>query len=368
MAYARGLLDRYGDCLEFAAVHPLGRYGRLPRDKALAYLDMLEARWTSVNGNVRQKSIGQVLPTLIALLPRRGDMGTNSVYVQASPNHLTNPRIVRSILEREQARFLCLVHDLIPIEYPEYARPNGADQHRARIETITQLADSIIVYSDTTRRALEPWINKAGRSIEIRRALLGAHNVHELETLEKREPYFLCVGTIEPRKNHLLLLNLWRHLAQTQPVETIPRLVIVGRRGWENEQILDMLDRCPAVKSHVEELNGCPDRTLYSLMRDASALLMPSFVEGFGLPVIESLSVGTPVICSDIPAHREAGGIAPDYLDPLDGPAWKEYILDHFRAGPHSVAQTDRMKSWVCPTWADHIQTVCEAVDALQKR
>jgi glycosyltransferase involved in cell wall biosynthesis len=67
-------------------------------------------------------------------------------------------------------------------------------------------------------------------------------------------PYFVCIGTIEPRKNHLLLLHLWRHLAETMPAESVPRLVIIGRRGWENEQVVDMLERCPTLKRYVEEL------------------------------------------------------------------------------------------------------------------
>nr|WP_240502154.1 hypothetical protein [Sphingomonas panacis] len=84
------------------------------------------------------------------------------------------------------------------------------------------------------------------------------------------------------------------------------------------------------------------------------------------MPVTEALSVGTPVICSDLPALREAGGDAPDFIDPLDGPGWRAAILDHFRNGPLHTAQRERLTAWRAPTWDDHIAIVCAAIEALR--
>lgn len=368
MAYARGLHARFRDRLRFAAVHPFGLYGRLSNEKVLRFLDTLEKRWESEEGGAEQRSLFEILPTLLGLLPERPRAAAGSVYVQASPHHLTRPALVRRILAREQAQFLCLVHDLIPIEYPEYARPNGADLHKRRIETIAALADSIIVNSGATGDSLRPWLDRAGRKVEVRVALLGTHDdpAPALPAAVPADPYFICVGTIEPRKNHLLLLNLWRAMAEKFPGDAIPRLVIVGRRGWENEQVIDMLERCTALRGHVEELNGCSDRRMQTLLRGARALLLPSFAEGYGMPVAEALAVGTPVICSDLPALREAGGEVPDFLDPLDGPAWTAHIFDHFRSGPLHTAQKQRLAQWRPPSWADHIAIVCEAIDQLR--
>lgn len=369
MAYARGLLERLGERLQFAAVHPFGPYGRLPRNNALRFLDAMEQRWTTEDGTIERRSLAEVLPSLLGLLPNRSLRGGGGVYVQASPHHLTKPALVRRILDREDARFLCLVHDLIPIEYPEYARPNGAAQHRRRIETVTTLADGIIANSCATERSLRPWLSKAGRDTDIRVALLGTHDIPDAPIPDgvPEEPYFVCIGTIEPRKNHLLLLNLWRHMAETLPRDAIPRLIIVGRRGWENEQVVDMLERCVALQGHVEELNGCSDRRMHRLLCGARALLLPSFAEGYGMPVAEALSVGTPVLCSDLPALREAGGCVPDFLDPLDGPSWKTHILDYFGAGPRHTAQMRRFAEWQRPGWGRHIEIVCEAIEDLQR-
>jgi glycosyltransferase involved in cell wall biosynthesis len=180
-------------------------------------------------------------------------------------------------------------------------------------------------------------------------------------------PGFVCIGTIEPRKNHLLLLHLWRQMAETLAPERVPRLTIIGRRGWENEQVLDMLDRCPALKGHVEELNGCSDARMSGLLRGARALLLPSFAEGYGMPVAEALAMGTPVICSDLAALREVGGDVPDYLDPLDGPGWRATILDYAAGGPVHRAQLSRISRWAEPSWDAHMAVAGDAIARLQQ-
>lgn len=372
MAYARGLLQRYGDRLAFAAVHPTGLYGRLRRAQAIAYLDELERRWTQEADDPHQRSLPSVLPQMAALWPHRPPAPSGPmppVYIQVSPHHLTRQTQVRRILRRERARFLCMVHDLIPIEFPEYARPSGAALHRQRMETVVACADAVIVNSAATGRSLHPWIERSGREIATHVALLGTEDLTApaAPATSAERPAFVCLGTIEPRKNHLLLLHLWRHLAETMPSRDVPRLVIVGRRGWENEQVVDMLERCPALKGHVEEINGCSDQRMAALLASARALLMPSFAEGFGMPVAEALSLGVPAICSDLPALREVGGNTPDYLDPLDGPGWKAMILDHARCGPAHAAQKARLGQWHKPLWSEHMDIVEQAISGLRQ-
>ncbi|WP_226638531.1 glycosyltransferase family 4 protein [Novosphingobium profundi] len=369
MAYARGLLAHYDEALSFAAVHPTGVYGRLQRPAALAYLDELERRWAEDHESVRQRSFISVLPWLRALRPTRRGIGAGGVYVQVSPHHLTRTEQVRRILSRERARMLALVHDLIPIEFPEYARPGGAALHARRMTTLARHAEAVIVNSAATGASFARWTEQQGKAVPpIHVALLGTEPVAQApaHTFADARPYFLCLGTIEPRKNHLLLLHLWRQMAETLPAEQIPRLVVVGRRGWENEQILDLLERCDALKPHVTEINGCPDAELAALLRGARALLMPSFAEGYGMPIAEALSVGTPVLASDIAAHREVGGHVPDYRDPLDGPGWRAAILDHAERGDLHRAQMQRLPDWHAPDWSAHMKVARRAIESLR--
>ena len=373
MAYARGLLQIYQGDLGFAAVHPTGVSGPLHRPTVLAYLDELEERWNTDQGYRARFSILSTMPWIVRLFPRfRAEHGSTPrpVYVQASPHHLDKPKKVEASLKRQKAQFLCLVHDLIPIEYPEYARPSGPAQHRRRMETVARLADAVVFNSEATRRSFAPWISRSGRSIATQVALLGTEPLADesIGVQTEQKPYFVCIGTIEPRKNHLLLLNLWRQMSQTLPASEIPRLLIIGRRGWENEQVLDMLDRCLALTGLVEEIGGCSDRQLASLLRGAKALLMPSFAEGYGMPIAEALSVGVPVICSDLAAHQEVGGAAPDYLDPLDGQSWGAYIKDFAQNGPLRRAQLARLSDWSAPTWDEHIRLISEMIATLTSK
>ena len=88
MAYARGLAGIYGETLDFAAVHPTGAYGRLPREIAGAYLDHLETRWADPKTAKGERSVAAVLPWMRRLVPTRTGMGTSDVLVQVSPHHL----------------------------------------------------------------------------------------------------------------------------------------------------------------------------------------------------------------------------------------------------------------------------------------
>jgi glycosyltransferase involved in cell wall biosynthesis len=166
-----------------------------------------------------------------------------------------------------------------------------------------------------------------------------------------RHPYFVMCGTIEPRKNHLLPLHVWRDLV-AQLGESAPKLVLIGKRGWENEHIIDLLERCPGLQGHVIEASGLPTPSVKRLMLGSRALLMPSFAEGYGLPIVEALQAGVPVIASDIPVFHEIGGGRLITIDPTDGPGWRSAVCAFL---PQDSAERDnyvaRLKGFAAPDW-----------------
>lgn len=359
MAYARTLWRLIPDRLLFSAVHPCGLYGRLPERAVERFLDLTEARWEREGAHEQQQQTwGRALDQLWSLRPRPVPHVTRPrVLLQASPHHLDRTRLVARKLAREGARFVCLVHDLIPVAYPEYARPGGDKRHHQRLHTLSTYADGLLVNSQATLDSLVHWLGPDILQRPTRVAHLGVDRRTPPEPAPSPSPgYFVCVATLEPRKNHLLLLNLWRSMVEAMGAAQTPQLILVGRRGWENENILDMLERCSALKAVVQELPRLPDQELRRLLARARALLMPSFAEGFGLPIIEALAAGIPVLASDLPAHREAGGTVPEYFDPIDGAAWRSAILDY--AAPASTrrqAQLGRLADWLPASWDNHI-------------
>lgn len=281
-------------------------------------------------------------------------------YLLVSHHHLERHRVIARLKRKARACFVCLIHDLIPIEFPEYALPGQDQKHRRRIETAAALADAVIVNSVTTRQTFQPYLERTGRAPPVVVAPFGvdppALPLAGPPPLEP--PYFVCVNTIEARKNHLLLLNLWRQLADGLG-ESVPRLVLIGQRGWETENAIDMLERCPALRGIVLECSNLADAEVARLIKGAQALLLPSFAEGFGFPLVEALALGVPALCSDLAALREVGREVPEYFDPLDGIGWRTAVIDYsLPASPRRAAQLRRLAGWARPRWEDHFASV----------
>jgi glycosyltransferase involved in cell wall biosynthesis len=136
-------------------------------------------------------------------------------------------------------------------------------------------------------------------------------------------------------------------------------LLIIGQRGWECEQVFDLLDRSEVLKGAVTEIGDCDDAALAAYLASARALLFPSLVEGYGLPLVEALRSGTPAIASDLHVFREIGGNVPEYVDPLDGPAWERAILSYADQGSRvRERQMERLAACQLPTWDDHFAAV----------
>lgn len=370
-AYAVELLKRVPERLRFSAVHPAGGYyGRLEIGAVRQFLAFTQARWQT-SDHVEADVRAQAIRHLFALRPRAVPVALGQrVYIQASPHHLEDTKLVRSILRTERARFVTLVHDVIPLTHPEFARPNGAAEHARRVRTIDALADGIIGNSQATLDALAPHLTPRKGRIQ-RVAHLGCEWGEEappVSAIAEARPYFLCIATIEPRKNHLLLLNIWRRMVE-QMGDRAPQLILIGRRGWENENVIDVLERSTVLPGHVLEEADVDDRRLAQLLAGARAVLQPSFAEGYGMPVAEALAAGVPVIASNIQALREVGGDVPEYLDPIDGLGWLSMVLDYARPDSgRRAAQFDRMLGWSPVGWDRHIEIVLDVIDSLNER
>jgi glycosyltransferase involved in cell wall biosynthesis len=371
-AYAEQLLLQAPDRLHFVAIDKLDRLCTLPKGEAAAFIAKIGLHWRGAGGSAAEIGAAARMlwvkalfrPALRNWVPATG----HPFYLLMSHRHLHRPDRLRRAIGASQARLTVFVHDLIPIEFPEYGRPLQAELHARRMQTVAAMAEAVVVNSNATAQALRPFLDQAGRAPPVLVAPLGVQPASRAEERVIPGPYFVYLSTIEPRKNHLMLLHVWRRLAEMRG-EATPHLVLVGRRGWENENIIDMLERSVAIRQHVTEWTDVTDAKIGALLHHSRALLFPSFAEGFGLPVAEALAAGIPVICSDLPALRETGGGVPDYLDPLDGLGWLDAVLRY--ADPDSPArdaQIARMADWTPPNWPDHVRSVVSFLARLPER
>jgi glycosyltransferase involved in cell wall biosynthesis len=249
----------------------------------------------------------------------------NATYLHTSHAGLENASGIDKLKSRG-ARVVVMVHDLIPIDYPEFCRPGEDVRHENRLLSVQRRADLILVNSAYTRERMLAWGDARRLALpQVRVVPLGVAPRYlardSLRPPRARRPYFVTVGTIEPRKNHAFLLKLWRRLAEEMG-PACPVLVVIGRRGWEMEAVADLLERCPPLARNVVEVSGLDDDAVASLMAGARAVVQPSMVEGFSLPVAEAHAVGARVLASDIDAHRELAGPLTTLIDPYDGPGW----------------------------------------------
>jgi hypothetical protein len=169
-------------------------------------------------------------------------------------------------------------------------------------------------------------------------------------------PYFVVLGTVEARKNHALLLRIWRRWRAQAGSSAVPTLVVIGQAGWEAEAVLAEL-RGANADAALLWLDNADDTTVARYLQHAVALLTPSNAEGYGLPVVEALALGTPVLASDVPAHREAGGVAAQYLVPEDDQAWSSAV--QMLAADAAAARGALQEcGWQAPTWEQHFARV----------
>lgn len=308
----------------------------------------------------RRCAIAWVLrPKMTDLL--RGALAPGFRYLNVGHTHLQAARIA-AIRAAGAGQIAVLIHDVIPLDFPEFSRPAAPTRFAELLRGAAEAADLLIYNSQDTARRAAHWLNRWDLAPPSVTALLGVDPPDRSpSTTPSAQASFVMLGTIEPRKNHLLPLSIWRQLNAELPADQIPHLHIIGRRGWENENILAILKRAPFMGKNVFEHGYLSDAQVADRMRQAHALLFPSFAEGFGYPLAEALQLGLPTICADLPVFREIAPQGPTYLDPLDGPGWKTAILSAAKNTKERSAA--HVAPLVMPDWPTHFSTVFGRLD-----
>ena len=265
-----------------------------------------------------------------------------------------------AMLQSQQVRPIFMVHDLIPLTHPQFCRSGEQNKHLQRLRNCVRIASGIVCNSQATLDGLARLCHEHGWGIPPTTVALLAPELPDPSDGDAplKGPYFVFVSTIEPRKNHLMILRLWEKLVQQMGAAS-PKLVIIGQRGWDYEDVTALLENSVLLKGVVLEVSRCSDGEMVNYLRHARALLFPSFTEGYGMPVVEALTLGVPVIASDLPVFREFAADLPDYIDVLDETAWFHMIGDFSKIdSPSRQGQLLRLQGYQAPTWRQHFEKV----------
>ena len=243
-----------------------------------------------------------------------------------APNYFLPPWF-----DRATGALVATVHDLSVLRVPETMRESTRVDLGRRLEATTERARHLLTDTETVRRELIDAGLASGDGVTA--VHLGPGSIASTRPMELAEPpespYVLHVGTLEPRKNLPLLLDAWEILSlrlRQRGDAKVPTLVLCGGYGWKTEELRQRIEAATEA-GWLRHLGYLPDGEVAALYRDAWLLAMPSLYEGFGLPLVEAMGFGVPIVCSDIPVLREVAGPAA-LTAPLGEPeAWTDRVV-----------------------------------------
>jgi glycosyltransferase involved in cell wall biosynthesis len=227
-----------------------------------------------------------------------------------------------------------IVYDLLPVLHPHWFNPKTTRNFHRWLKVIASLADSVICISNTVKAELEGWLSHqyalSVGTIPVHTISLGADlqssipscglpdDIEQLLNKFSNQTTVLMVGTLEPRKGHDQVLlafdELWKQGCDVN-------LIIVGKPGWKTDCLQQKLRSHPQLNSHLHWFDKASDEFLELLYRSCSGVIVASYAEGYGLPLIEAMYHNKPVLARDIPVFREIGGSCVSFGDDLFCPA-----------------------------------------------
>jgi glycosyltransferase involved in cell wall biosynthesis len=282
-------------------------------------------------------------------------------------------RHIAAAKARHGVRFAVLVNDMIPIENDEFVERHHAQQFRTWLADMVVHADAILTISTYSRHALLEFARASGwtmPTVEVIR-LAGAWSSRQLASrdgkagsgrgrpLQLPPRYVLFVSTIEIRKNHRLLVRVWRRLIERHGTDAVPILIFAGQIGWMVGDLLADLAASGYLGGKIEHRPGLSDAELDAAYHGCLFTIFPSLCEGWGLPVAESLAHGKFCLASNRTSIPEVGGDLIDYFDPTDDDdvaAKIERLL--FEPGYLAAREARVQAEYRATTWADCAHSV----------
>ena len=255
-------------------------------------------------------------------------------------------------------KFAILIHDLIPIENESFVEERHVVRFRSWLEEAMPVADMVFTVSKHSRDALVRLTANTGWSpsrVEVVEPGSGLNErpmAGDARTISLPERYTLFVSTIEVRKNHRLLVRVWRRLLERHGADAVPVLIFAGQIGWLVDDLLADLTASDYLNGKIVVMSGLSDAELRQAYRSCSFTLFPSLCEGWGLPVAESLAQGKFCVASNRTSIPEVGGDLIDYFDPSnddDALAKIERLLldpDYLAAREARLRAEYRPRSW----------------------
>ena len=256
------------------------------------------------------------------------------------------------------ARIALLVHDMIPLQRPEFCDRAQIAAFAAHMRAALPAADIVFANSRATAGAIADWAAREGLALRDAPCVLpvGLEPLPAPAALPdglREGGYVLMVGTLEARKNHWLAFRAWRRLLAEMPAGSVPPLVFAGREGWMVADLLQALRNCGWLDGMIRWVRDPDDATLAALYGGCRFTLFPSHVEGWGLPVTESLAMGRPCVATGQGAVAEAACGFAVPIDPDDATGASATLRRLFEHPEEVAAMAARIAAgFRAPSWS----------------
>ncbi|RXA97768.1 MULTISPECIES: glycosyltransferase [Yersinia] len=275
-------------------------------------------------------------------------------------------------LKQKGMKICFMVNDILPVTNPEFFPPGSSDNFKEWLKVITSISEKIVFISKSVLNSYENWCDK--NNINIDKVILGWSHLgadidavpvkpsdnskkNQTASLVDKKITFLMVGTLEPRKGHLQVLEAF-DILWNKGIDV--NLIIVGKEGWlqlPNElrrtipNIVSKLKKHSELNHHLFWFDHVDDNELNSIYSSSSALIFASEAEGFGLPLIEAARKSLPLIIRDISVFREIVGENAFYFDSQDPNVLSDAIIEWIMQYKDDTHPTSENLSWL--TWSD---------------
>ncbi len=261
-----------------------------------------------------------------------------------------------------------VLYDFIPVIQPGFFPEAMEKTYSKYIKKVLKVSDLSLSISEHTRTdALAYALSNAVKHKPIKAFRLGddfvkidSHKPRNVKVKSKK--YIFCVGTFEVRKNHQLLYYALK-LAQEKSIE-LPEVVIVGKKGWLSDSTLHLFENDPAININVTILHKCSDKEMAWLYENCLFTVYPSYYEGWGLPIAESLSYNKVCLSSNSSSMPEVAGELVSYFSPYDSGEFLSKIIYYLDPDQLLDAETTIKKQYKKTTWDD---TFKETITTIEK-
>lgn len=274
-----------------------------------------------------------------------------------NPDYLWEPTGFAPPFVNRKIQIITTVHDLTPITHGQFHLKMPRFWFRYFLPASLRRSDFVFVPSHVTKMAILDHLSDSNLAAKIKVIPLGT-DFSRLEPCKQEivqkyqleRPYFLYLGTIEPRKNLFRLLKAFHSFNQAKPDW---ELLLVGADGWLNKDIWQEYHLLN--NPRIRYLGFVPRPDLPTIIGQAQALVYPSYAEGFGLPILEGLRFGKTVIASDLPVHHELAADQAIYFDPKSTKSLLNALFA-VQAGEDDTRTKMRQNRASLFTWANYLR------------